>query len=196
MRKNFPINKWLVSIFLFCCFGVGSISTHADSKTSQAGITFSGDGSIEVNITLTKKDADTNELLSGAEFELYSKNGESVQIKGNFVTDEDGKIHISRLLPGEYEFVEMKSPEGYHLDSKPIPFEVDFGKTEVELTAYNKKINSTKEVDSGNEKTNQKTNGILPKTGETSSYRLIFIGVLVLIVTIYIGKKKLSWRGK
>lgn len=49
------IYQWLLMgglIVLTFCLG---ITTYATSKTSQAGITFTGDGSIEVSVILQKK---------------------------------------------------------------------------------------------------------------------------------------------
>lgn len=161
MLNNVLVRRLILSLFFVCSWSIGNAMVYADSKTSQAGINFTGDGTIEVNVTLTKKDIDTNQLLSGAEFELRSKNGQSVRINEKYVTDKNGQIHINRLLPGKYEFVETKSPEGYQLDSKPLLFEVNFEKTEANLIHYNKKIN---EEDS-NKSTKKR---FLPQTGEYS----------------------------
>uniref|UniRef100_UPI0022424EBF SpaA isopeptide-forming pilin-related protein n=1 Tax=Enterococcus faecalis TaxID=1351 RepID=UPI0022424EBF len=57
--------------------------------------------------------------------------------------DGKGEIHLTRLFPGKYTFVETKSPKGYQLDQTPIPFEVGFDQTSVKITAYNEKSKKT-----------------------------------------------------
>ena len=122
------------------CLG---ITTYAESKTSQAGITFTGDGSIEVSVILQKKDKETKEVLSDATFELRDEKGSVVEVAQSMTTDEKGEIHLTRLLPGKYTFVETKSPKGYRLDKTPIPFEVGFDQISVKVTAYNEKSKKT-----------------------------------------------------
>ncbi|MEB7922083.1 SpaA isopeptide-forming pilin-related protein, partial [Enterococcus faecalis] len=117
------IYQWLLMgslMVLTFCLG---ITTYAESKTSQAGITFTGDGSIEVSVTLQKKDKETKEVLSDATFELRDEKGTVVEVVQSMTTDGKGEIHLTRLFPGKYTFVETKSPKGYQLDQTPIPFE-------------------------------------------------------------------------
>ncbi|MEB7922073.1 SpaA isopeptide-forming pilin-related protein, partial [Enterococcus faecalis] len=117
------VYQWLLMgslIVLTFCLGV---TTYAESKTSQAGITFTGDGSIEVSVILQKKDKETKEVLSGATFELRDEKGAVVEVAQSMTTDGKGEIHLTRLFPGKYTFVETKSPKGYQLDQTPIPFE-------------------------------------------------------------------------
>ena len=87
---------------------LGSI-TYATSRTSQAGISFTGDGSIEVSVTLKKQDKDTKTLLSGATFELHDESGQNVAVDESLTTDDKGEIYLDRLQPGKYTFVEIKS---------------------------------------------------------------------------------------
>ncbi|HGS8723947.1 TPA: collagen binding domain-containing protein, partial [Enterococcus faecalis] len=137
------VYQWLLMgslMVLTFCLG---ITTYAESKTSQAGITFTGDGSIEVSVTLQKKDKETKEVLSGAMFELRDEKGTVVEVAQSMTTDEKGEIHLTRLFPGKYTFVETKSPKGYRLDQTPIPFEVGFDQTSVKVTAYNEKSKKT-----------------------------------------------------
>ncbi|MGC9268044.1 SpaA isopeptide-forming pilin-related protein [Listeria ivanovii] len=79
---------------------------------------------INGNVVLTKKDNKTKAVLAEAEFELQTKTG--TKVKDNLVTDENGKIMIADLEPGEYQFVETKAPAGYKLDASPVAFTIDF----------------------------------------------------------------------
>lgn len=181
------------------CLG---ITTYAESKTSQAGITFTGDGSIEVSVILQKKDKETKEVLSDATFELRDEKGSVVEVAQSMTTDEKGEIHLTRLFPGKYTFVETKSPKGYRLDKTPIPFEVGFDQISVKVTAYNEKSKKTggitpTESTNKNESTSnkkpvtqkqevaKKAKGNLPKTGVKMSSVWMIIGILILVSAIY-----------
>ncbi|MGM0211376.1 SpaA isopeptide-forming pilin-related protein [Enterococcus faecalis] len=196
------VYQWLLMgslMVLTFCLG---ITTYAESKTSQAGITFTGDGSIEVSVILQKKDKETKEVLSDATFELRDEKGSVVEVAQSMTTDEKGEIHLTRLFPGKYTFVETKSPKGYRLDKTPIPFEVGFDQTSVKVTAYNEKSKKTggitpTESTNKNESTSnkkpvtqkqevaKKAKGNLPKTGAKMSSVWMILGILILASAIY-----------
>lgn len=67
-------------------------------------------------VVLTKTDDQTGEGLAGAVFELQDKNGTVVQ--SGLSTDENGKLAIDGLTPGNNQLVETKAPTGYDLDKK------------------------------------------------------------------------------
>ena len=169
-------------------------NTYATSRTSQAGISFTGDGSIEVSVTLQKQDKDTKALLSGATFELRDESGQNVAVDETLTTDDKGEIHLDRLQPGKYTFVEIKSPEGYQLNTTPIPFEVSFDQTEATVIAYNQKITnssgSTQQNTNSSGSTKQsekpKKQGFLPSTGMKDGTVYVFLGIIILIGALYL----------
>ncbi|MFO1446332.1 collagen binding domain-containing protein [Bacillus sp. Bva_UNVM-123] len=63
-------------------------------------------------VELTKLDKDDKTLfLQGAEFELQREdNGDFVKVSTH-MTNEDGKIIINNLEPGDYQFIETKAPD-------------------------------------------------------------------------------------
>ncbi|MCR5233951.1 MAG: DUF5979 domain-containing protein, partial [Lachnospiraceae bacterium] len=66
---------------------------------------------------LVKKDAQSKEVLSGAEFALYDENDKAVQGYESIVSDENGIVTTKAdLKTGTYYFVETKAPKGYVLD--------------------------------------------------------------------------------
>lgn len=73
---------------------------------------------------LTKFAADGTTPLAGATFEVYDASGQQVQTDQTFTTNREGKITVSQLSPGDYTFVEIKAPEGYLLNTEPIPFTI------------------------------------------------------------------------
>ncbi|WP_338335514.1 SpaA isopeptide-forming pilin-related protein [Bacillus altitudinis] len=86
-------------------------------------------------VELTKVDAEGH-TLENAEFALQSKDGKT--LKKSLVTDQKGKLHITDLKPGEYQFVETKAPHGYELDDQPIRFTIEKNQQKpLQLTAKN-----------------------------------------------------------
>ncbi|ENH95978.1 cell wall surface anchor family protein, partial [Gracilibacillus halophilus YIM-C55.5] len=87
------------------------------------------------SVELTKV-GELNEPLSGAEFKLLDEAGNTLQTE--LTTDENGKLLIEDLKPGNYELVETKAPFGHELDNEPIPFEIVFNQQEtLQLTMEN-----------------------------------------------------------
>ena len=77
----------------------------------------------KVEVSVVKKDAETDAVVAGAEFGLYAKEDilahENVIVKadtllGKAVTDEDGKVVFDLDLPfGKYYIRELAAPAGY-----------------------------------------------------------------------------------
>ena len=72
-------------------------------------------------ITLRKKDADSDELLSGSVFGVYEWNGEEYAWRCDMIDNEDGSYSSGELLwtkqnEGRFEVRETKAPEGYFLE--------------------------------------------------------------------------------
>ncbi|MDN3955141.1 SpaA isopeptide-forming pilin-related protein [Sporolactobacillus laevolacticus] len=96
---------------------------------------------------LTKVDEnDKNAVLTGAEFKLQDSNGKAVtkditgkDLPATWTTDEKGQFTVKGLPEGNYQFIETKAPNGYQLDTTPIPFTVTkTGTKAVEITATDK----------------------------------------------------------
>ena len=69
-----------------------------------------------------KKVAETGEVLSDVEFELYQSGNETPIEKA--ISDEQGMVRVNQLAPGSYYFKEVKSKEGYILKTKQIDFTI------------------------------------------------------------------------
>ncbi|MBO1911604.1 hypothetical protein J4G37_43290, partial [Microvirga sp. 3-52] len=84
------------------------------------------------SVELIKVDKDNQEIkLSGAEFSLLD--GDGNLIEDGLTTNDEGKIVVDNLKPGNYQFVETKAPTDYQLAPTPIHFTIDKGQ-EVVLT--------------------------------------------------------------
>ncbi|HHQ1273375.1 TPA: SpaA isopeptide-forming pilin-related protein, partial [Listeria innocua] len=104
-----------------------------DSTPSEFTIEFNQDKAAVVtkentaktgSVVLTKQDSVTKATIAGAEFELQKADG--TKVSENLVTDADGKIEVTDLAPGDYQFVETKAATGYVLDATPSEFTIEF----------------------------------------------------------------------
>ena len=80
-------------------------------------------------VKLFKHDPDGNPL-PGAKYALWwvGTDGTRSRYPGEsivFTSDAEGKLIVSDLPEGKYEFVEIEAPEGYAADSDPIEFTVE-----------------------------------------------------------------------
>ncbi|CAM3087392.1 SpaA isopeptide-forming pilin-related protein [Lactiplantibacillus plajomi] len=104
-------------------------NTAAMNGDSVSGnVSYGGDGTGNGDnqlgsVTLTKTDAESGAKLSGAEYKLVDATG--TVIRTSLTTDEYGQLSVNGLQAGDYQLVETKAPEGYQLDTTPVPFTID-----------------------------------------------------------------------
>ena len=117
------------------------------------------EGVVRGGLKIQKKDADTNENVGVATFQIVNKNNYDVVARdenGDVVataaagqtlpytitTDANGywKSNDSFLPAGKYELVETKAPEGYYLNTDPKAFEIKDNKTIVGIDYEDAKI--------------------------------------------------------
>ncbi len=121
-------------------------------------------------------------VLQGVVFRLYEKNSnEPIRVKEgiattdlegtiDLVTDENGIIKVSQLLPGKYIFLEEETLSGYDLSKQEIEVEVVEGIDEViPVKVYNKQRSERPNVDTGD-----------------SSNTGIYIGMAVIAFVIFV----------
>ena len=73
-------------------------------------------------ITISKKDAETGELLANAAFVIYAEDGTTVLKQG--MTDATGTVTF-QLESGNYYYQEISAPSGYLIDDTKYPFTLD-----------------------------------------------------------------------
>ena len=88
----------------------------------------------KTNVTISKIDADTGEVVSGAILELLNSNKERIR---TFTTTDQPYV-ISDLSDGTYYVREIKSKPGYVLDSSLHEFVLDDKSYNVNITIENK----------------------------------------------------------
>lgn len=93
----------------------------------------------ETKIIIEKTDAETKEKLKGAKFEILDENQKIIRV---VETDEEGRIVMNQLMPGTYYIREVKSPNGYAIDSETKKIEIKMNE-EVLIEAKNEKITVT-----------------------------------------------------
>ncbi|MGM0113091.1 SpaA isopeptide-forming pilin-related protein [Enterococcus sp. DIV0187] len=71
---------------------------------------------------LTKK-AESGKLLPDAVFDVQTSAGKTVQT--DLTTNENGEVTVKDLEPGDYQFVETKAPNGYLINTTPVPFTIE-----------------------------------------------------------------------
>ncbi|BET22161.1 SpaA isopeptide-forming pilin-related protein [Solobacterium moorei] len=117
------------------------------------------EGVVRGGLEIQKKDADTNENVGVATFQIVNKNNYDVVARdenGDVVatatagqtlpytitTDANGywKSNDSFLPAGKYELVETKAPEGYYLNTDPKAFEIKNNGATVSLDYADEKI--------------------------------------------------------
>ncbi|PEW87345.1 collagen-binding protein [Bacillus cereus] len=93
-------------------------------------------------VTLTKADDIDGTALKGAVFKIVDAHDNTKVIRKDLTTDDHGKITVSDLRPGDYQFVEVTAPKDYDLNKEPIPFTI--GKSQKENITVTAKNSLTK----------------------------------------------------
>ena len=113
---------------------------------------------IEGSLLITKVEANTQNPLQGAYFEVLNSSGKVV---GTGVTGTNGQVTISNLAAGNYTCVETAVPTGYVLDSTPLSFSITSNGQIVSERIVNEVIEGSIKITKVDEKTN------LPLSGAT-----------------------------
>ncbi len=141
-----------------------------------------------VNLYYRKVDeSDKNKGLKGAEFELQTKDGKSLDPKRTATSDKDGYFVFEDIPDGEYMIVEIKAPAGYTITNKIVerPFVVKDGKVR-----YGEKYLENTSKDESTEITNKKAQ--YPYTGGPGTWiGFTILGALTMTAAgIYLAQKK------
>lgn len=87
-------------------------------------------------IVIKKQDGDTKQPLAGVVFNLLDEN-KTIVYKG-LISDEQGKIILSNMIPGKYFLQEISTKEGYTAYDKLIEINLDLNEV-VNITVNNSK---------------------------------------------------------
>ena len=94
------------------------------------------------NLEIKKLDIDTKKAItrSNAEFKIYKSDDTFV---ATVTTNDEGIATLPNVRYGDYFFVETKAPEGYTLNSTPVPFEIRDNGVTVKKSLSNKRVVGT-----------------------------------------------------
>ena len=95
---------------------------------------------IKGNVELLKLDADSKKPMKNVEFLVKCKSGFDKDKTWTFFTGEDGKIKLEKFNYGSYSVEEVKTLEGYVLNTKPIEFEIKENGQKIKLEMTNDRI--------------------------------------------------------
>ena len=146
-------------------------TTHVkDLKSTKAiGATITADLAGKVKI-LKYDEGDASVVLSGVQFDIKKENGEFVE---TITTNEKG-IAISGLLPdGKYIAKEKVAKDGYKLNEKEYPFEIDSAKEKA-----NKKNTSTLNIPNKRKTIDFEATKVW-ENGVSSDYKEVKLGLYV-----------------
>ena len=152
--KNVGIMNWN---------GGSSAHTTAFARHGGSGTEVGYNGSVELH----KVDAITKKSLAGAVFDLENQSGKVLQ--SNLTTDSNGNLIVKNLKDGNYQFVEVKAPQGYQINSNPIKFTINDSSSNavsVKITAENQPLKSSSSKISSSSK---KNSGVKSSSSKKSS---------------------------
>ena len=95
---------------------------------------------IKGSIIVNKLDASTEQPLAGAEFTLYDKDNNPVEVKK---TDENGNVTFEGLVWGQYYVKETAAPDGYQIVTESTSVTIDGEHTKVPVTFTDARILGT-----------------------------------------------------
>ena len=152
--KNVGIMNWN---------GGSSAHTTAFVRHGGSGTEVGYNGSVELH----KVDAITKKSLAGAVFDLENQSGKVLQ--SNLTTDSNGNLIVKNLKDGNYQFVEVKAPQGYQINSNPIKFTINDSSSNavsVKIAAENQPLKSSSSKISSSSK---KNSGVKSSSSKKSS---------------------------
>ena len=154
--KNVGIMNWN---------GGSSAHTTAFVRHGGSGTEVGYNGSVELH----KVDEITKKSLAGAVFDLENQSGKVLQ--SNLTTDSNGNLIVKNLKDGNYQFVEVKAPQGYQINSNPIKFTINDSSSNavsVKITAENQPLKSSSSKISSSSKKNSSVKSSSSKKSSSS----------------------------
>ncbi|NEW63359.1 LPXTG cell wall anchor domain-containing protein [Granulicatella sp. zg-ZJ] len=141
-------------------------------------------------IVITKKDAFTQKALKDVVFELHQGD----KVIDTQMTDDNGQIIFKDVVYGDYTLVETKPLPGYQKQEKTVLIQVRENGEVIEKDIFNRrqvflpKETKTESTTQTSKKTLAKSTPILPKTGETISMMILWIGAILVGSAVYLKK--------
>lgn len=106
--------------------------TISNNQTEVQTVTFYNSTN---QISITKVDADTNEVLANAKFNILDSNNQVIK---TFTTTKEAYL-LDKLAVGKYYLEEIEAPSGYVLNKEKVMFEVTATTNNLQVVFKNKK---------------------------------------------------------
>lgn len=108
--------------------------TYADSVEPTSTVVNQDIDAYKSSIKVIKMDKDTKQPLEGVTFDAkYADNNQSI---GEFTTNKNGEINITKLRQGKVILTEKSTLNEYELNTTPTNVELEYGQTK-EIQIYN-----------------------------------------------------------
>ena len=153
---------------------VGIMNWNGGSSAHTTAVVRHGGSGTEIgyngSVGLHKIDAVTKKALAGAVFDLENQSGKVLQ--ANLTTDSNGNLIVKNLKDGNYQFVEVKAPQGYQINSKPIQFTINDSSSNavsVKVTAENQPLKSSSSKISSSRKSSSSLKKLSSRVTASSS---------------------------
>ncbi len=116
------------------------------------------------NIEIIKQDAETEEPLKNAKFNILDENKNIVY--SDVTTNEEGIATVENIMPGKYYIQEVRSPNGYNMFDLQIEITVELNqKHTVYVNNYKKPEDEEKQVEDEETRVTGEKVVNLPRTG-------------------------------
>ena len=182
--ENLPLGKYYIKearapegyihSYVIADFSIDYVNDKEDNAIVDAGTINYENERVKVDIQLVKKDIDTGEPISGAEFTMYAAEdivntyGEIKVLAGAKIqtvrSNSEGIVQFNENLPrGNYVIRETKSPDGYVSNDEEIYVDAErynYGDT---IISYSEEVTNT-QTETVISKRDDKTNNFLPGT--------------------------------
>lgn len=116
------------------------------------------------NLTVTKKDKDTEEIiLEEATFKIKNTlNSEYYEMNGtDLLKTKDGVLFIENIPYGDYVLEEVSAPDSYYLSNEKITFQIREMNEDIQLDFYNQKYSGSIEILKLDQETKEPLEGVL-----------------------------------
>lgn len=178
---NYVIKEVTTPLGFIPSYKLISVVVNQNSATSAINVY-----NHERKLNITKLDSLTHKLLKNAHFKLINQlNGKIIY--SNLITNQIGKIVVSKIIPGSYKLIEFKAPQGYKLNTKPYIFKINKNDQIISIEVKDDKLtfSSTKTIIPQRINAQALVRGVNKVNNFLDYIVWIIIGIVLISVVVY-----------